>query len=53
MKWWEGGSRRRENVNRWDETKTCFLLFQGQLIQPDLERNRRQDGSELLKVLGA
>ena len=53
VKWWEGGSRRRENVNRWDETKTCFLLFQGQLIQPDLERNRRHDGSELLKVLGA
>lgn len=53
MKWWEGGSRRRENVNRWDETKTCFLLFRGQLIQLDLERNRRQDGSEVLKVLGA
>lgn len=53
MKWWEGGSRRRENVNRWDETKTCFLLFRGQLIQLDLERNGRQDGSELLKVLGA
>lgn len=48
-----GGSRRRENVNRWDETKTCFLLFRGKLIQPDLERNRKQDGSELLKVLGA
>lgn len=53
VEWWEGGSRRRENVNRWDETKTCFLLFRGKLIQPDLERNRKQDGSELLKVLGA
>lgn len=53
VKWWEGGSRRRENVNRWDETKTCFLLFRGQLIQPDLDRNGRQDGGELLKVLGA
>ena len=53
MKWWEGGSRRRENVNRWDETKTCFLLFRGQLIQPDLDRNGRQNGTELLQVLGA
>lgn len=48
-----GAPRRRENVNRCDETRTCFLLFQGKLIQPDLERNGRQDGSELLKVLGA
>lgn len=53
VEWWEGGSRRRENVNRWHETKTCFLLFRGKLIQPDLERNGKQDGSELLKVLGA
>lgn len=49
----EGGSRRRENVNRCDEAKTCFLLFRGKLIQPDLERKGSQDGSELLKVLGA
>ena len=40
-------------MNRCDEAKMCFLLFRGKLIQRHLERNRRQDGSELLKVLGA
>lgn len=36
-----GGFQEEENVNRWDETKACFLLSR-KLIQPDLERSRNR-----------